>query len=55
MSITAGNQPQDLREKAEAAGFTVQELTYVCVHNKNRKSGACLSRVFVHALLKRPG
>ncbi len=40
----------DLRSRAEAAGFGVEELRYVCVINKNRKTGVELRRVFVHGV-----
>lgn len=47
--------PQDLQAKAVAAGFKVQECTYVCVFNTNRRSGVQLRRVFVHGLFRRCG
>ena len=44
----------ELRRRAEAAGFEVEEARYVCVINRNKKTGTELRRVFVHGLFRRP-
>jgi hypothetical protein len=33
----------------------VVECEYVCVVNKNRKTGQALRRAFVHGVFKKPG
>jgi methyltransferase-like protein 6 len=47
-------EPKELAGMAVAAGFEVLECEYVCVHNKNRKTGQLLKRVFVHGMFRRP-
>ncbi|GAX80389.1 hypothetical protein CEUSTIGMA_g7828.t1 [Chlamydomonas eustigma] len=44
---------EDFKERAEAAGFTVEECKYVCVINKNKKTGIELKRVFMHAVCRK--
>jgi hypothetical protein len=44
---------EDFKARAEAAGFTVEECKYVCVINKNKKTGAELKRVFIHAVCRK--
>lgn len=45
---------EDLTGLAVAAGFEVVECDYVCVINRNRKTGQELRRAFVHGLFRRP-
>jgi SAM-dependent methyltransferase len=45
---------EDMRAKAESAGFGVRECEYVCVYNRNRKTGQTLRRVFVHGVFVKP-
>ncbi|KAG1674474.1 hypothetical protein FOA52_003079 [Chlamydomonas sp. UWO 241] len=44
----------DLSGKAEAAGLEVVEAKYVCVVNRNKKTGVELRRVFVHGVFRKP-
>lgn len=44
---------EDLKAKAEAAGFCTRECTYACVNLTNRKTGLQMKRVFVHGVFKR--
>lgn len=44
---------EELSGLAEQAGFEVQECDYVCVINRNQKTGQELRRVFVHGVFKR--
>jgi SAM-dependent methyltransferase len=46
--------PQELAGMAESVGFEVVESDWVCVYNKNRKTGQQLKRVFVHGVFRRP-
>lgn len=45
---------EDLEQRATEVGFEVIECKYVCVNNRNRKTGQLLRRVFVHAILSKP-
>lgn len=45
---------EDLSALAVAAGLEVVECDYVCVVNRNRKTGQELRRAFVHGLFRRP-
>jgi methyltransferase-like protein 6 len=45
---------EDLRMRAEAAGFEVEEARYICVINRNKRTGAELRRVFVHGIFRKP-
>ena len=45
---------EDLQARAEAAGFEVEEARYICVINRNKKTGAELRRVFVHGVFMKP-
>eukprot|EP00775_Hariotina_reticulata_P006980 gene6980-7194_t len=45
---------QDLSGLAVAAGLDVVECQYVCVVNKNRKTGLQLRRTFVHGVFRKP-
>lgn len=45
---------EELSGLAEAAGLEVEECNYVCVVNKNRKTGQLLRRAFVHGVFKKP-
>lgn len=45
---------EELSGLAKAAGLEVLECSYVCVINRNRKTGQELRRAFVHGLFKRP-
>lgn len=45
---------EDLSGLAVAAGLEVVECHYVCVINKNRKTGQCLRRSFVHGVFRKP-
>ena len=47
-------EPEELAAMAVRVGFEVVECEYVCVHNKNRKTGQLLKRVFVHGVFRRP-
>ena len=40
--------------QAAEAGLETVECRYACVVNRNRKTGAELRRVFVHALFRKP-
>jgi hypothetical protein len=46
---------QELAGLASAAGLEVLECDYVCVVNKNRKTGQALRRAFVHGVFRKPG
>ena len=43
---------QELGALLTAAGFTALQLQYHTVQSRNRKTGQCLKRVFVHALAR---
>ncbi|KAF6257122.1 S-adenosyl-L-methionine-dependent methyltransferase [Scenedesmus sp. NREL 46B-D3] len=45
---------QELAGLAAAAGLVVVECEYVCVFNRNRKTGLELRRTFVHGVFRRP-
>lgn len=45
---------EDLRQKAEAAGFVTRECMYACVKLLNRKTQMQMKRVFVHGVFARP-
>ncbi|WIA33602.1 hypothetical protein OEZ86_006726 [Tetradesmus obliquus] len=45
---------EELAGLAAAAGLEVVECEYVCVFNRNRKSGLELRRTFVHGVFRRP-
>ena len=45
---------EDLSQRATEAGFTVEECSYVCVINHNRKTGQQIRRVFVHGAFRKP-
>lgn len=44
----------DLRERATAAGFEVEECKYACVVVRNRQRGSDMKRVFINAVLRKP-
>eukprot|EP00879_Flechtneria_rotunda_P012180 GHRR01012721.1.p1 GENE.GHRR01012721.1~~GHRR01012721.1.p1 ORF type:complete len:331 (+),score=117.39 GHRR01012721.1:767-1759(+) len=44
----------ELSELTKAAGFEVIECEYVCVVNRNRRSGQELRRAFVHGMFRKP-
>lgn len=43
-----------VRKLASGAQLEVVECEYHCVYNRNRKTGAEMKRVFVHAVLRKP-
>ena len=45
---------EDLEARCRAAGFEVLACKYVCVINRNRKSGKEMRRVFVQGRFRRP-
>ena len=45
---------EDLGDRAERAGFDIEELRYICVINRNKKTGKELRRVFVHGVFVKP-
>ena len=45
---------EDLRSKAEAAGFEAVECKYACTRLLNRKKQCELRRVFVHGVFRKP-
>jgi methyltransferase-like protein 6 len=45
----------ELAGLAAAVGLEVVECEYVCVINRNRKTGQELRRVFVHGVFRKPG
>lgn len=45
---------EELAGLAVAAGLEVVECEYVCVVNKNRKTGQALRRAFVHGVFRKP-
>lgn len=38
---------EDLQQRCEAVGFECAHVKYVCLDNKNRKTGVHMRRVFV--------
>lgn len=44
----------ELAGLATAAGLEVVDCEYVCVFNRNRKTGLELRRTFVHGVFRRP-
>jgi methyltransferase-like protein 6 len=44
----------ELSGLAAAAGLEAVECEYVCVFNRNRKTGLELRRTFVHGVFRRP-
>jgi hypothetical protein len=45
---------EELAGLAVAAGLEVVECEYVCVVNRNRKTGQALRRAFVHGVFRNP-
>ncbi len=45
---------EDLRSKAEAAGFEAVDCKYACTRLLNRKKQFELRRVFVHGVFRKP-
>ncbi len=45
---------EDLRTKAENAGFVTRECKYACTNLLNRKKQINMKRVFVHGVFERP-
>jgi methyltransferase-like protein 6 len=44
---------EEVRLLLESSGFLVRELSYATVINRNRKTGAAMHRVFIHALAEK--
>ena len=44
----------EVRKHLSDAGLVVEELSHACVTNNNRKTGAKMRRVFVHAVGRKP-
>jgi methyltransferase-like protein 6 len=42
-----------INKLAEATGFSVVEIDYVCILNRNRKTGISMRRIFIHAVLQK--
>lgn len=45
---------EDLAAKAQSAGFTTEECSYVCVQLLNRRKNFLMRRVFVHGVFRKP-